>query len=206
MVVAADPRHGNAYVVMDERQRRIEAWVAAHILPHEPKIRAWLSRARTAPEDIDDVIQEAYCRLATLDSVEHIERPHAYFFSIVRNLLVRRLKRAKIVPIETIAEIDSYADERALTPERETAGRLEYARVRTLIAALPDRCRRIVEMRKIDGVSQREIARRMGVSESVVENQVQQGIRAVLRAMRDQDASASAMLDATSPAQKREGA
>src|SRR5215471_17326626 len=112
-------------------------WVITHILPHEPAIRARLQRARVAPEDVDDVIQEAYSRLAALDSFAHIDRPNAYFFSIVRNLLVRRLKRAKIVPIEPIAELESYADDTVFTPERETAARLEYARVRALIAALP---------------------------------------------------------------------
>lgn len=179
-------------------------WVAANVLPHEPVIRARLARARVAPEEIDDVIQEAYSRLVALDSVAHIKRPHAYFFSVVRNLLVRRLKREKVVPIETIAEIESYADDQALTPEREAGGRMEYARVRELIAALPERCRRIVEMRKIEGLSQREIATRLGVTESVVENQVHQGIRAVQRAMRDQDA-ASERLAAPRPARRQEG-
>ncbi len=191
---------------MDERRHLIRMWVVTHILPHEPAIRAWLRRARVAPEDVDDVIQEAYSRLSALDSFAHIERPNAYFFSIVRNLLVRRLKRAKIVQIEPIAELESYADDSVFTPEREAAARQEYARVRALIAALPDRCRRIVEMRKIEGLSQREIAARLGVSESVVENQVHQGIRAVMRAMRNQDAAAGAIPDEAAPARKQEGA
>ncbi len=189
-----------------ERQQFIGIWVVSHILPHEPSIRAWLRRARMAPDDVDDVIQEAYSRLSALDSVAHIERPRAYFFSIVRNLLVRRLSKAKIVPIESIAELESYADDNAFTPERETAARLEYARVRAIIGGLPDRCRRIVEMRKIDGLSQREIAAHLGISESVVENQVHQGIRAVLRAMRSQDAATGAMPEDAALTWKREGA
>ena len=61
-----------------------------------------------------------------------------------------------------------------------------------LIAALPDRCRRIFELRKIEGVSQREIARRLGVSEHVVENESVRGLRAILAAMTEQDAPARA--------------
>ncbi len=64
--------------------------------------------------------------------------------------------------------------------------------MRGLIAALPERCRRIFEMRKIEGVSQREIARRLGVTEHVVENEAVRGLRAILAAMTEQDAPAEA--------------
>jgi DNA-directed RNA polymerase specialized sigma24 family protein len=41
-------------------------------------------------------------------------------------------------------------------------------------------------------VPQREIARRLGVSEHVVENEAVRGLRAILAAMTEQDASAGA--------------
>jgi len=34
------------------KRRERAAWVAREILPHEPKVRAWLRRARTSPEDV----------------------------------------------------------------------------------------------------------------------------------------------------------
>ena len=79
------------------------AWVTEHVIPHEAAVRAWLARTRASQEDIDELIQESYSRLAALESVDHIDRPDAYFFSIARNLLVRRLRRARVVPIEAIA-------------------------------------------------------------------------------------------------------
>ncbi|MGF7151498.1 DNA-directed RNA polymerase specialized sigma24 family protein [Sphingomonas zeicaulis] len=84
--------------------------MATHVLPCEWKVRAWLSR-RTSPEDVDEIIQDAYCRIAKLDDVSHIDRPDAYFFSIARNLLVRRLRRQQIIHFEVIAEVDSYLDD-----------------------------------------------------------------------------------------------
>lgn len=145
-------------------------------------MRAWLARSRVPPEDADEVIQDAYCRLAQLDTVEHIARPDAYFFSIVRNLLVRRLKRARVVPIEAIAEIDAYQDEAGPSPEREAANRLDYARMLAFMAALPERCRQIVQLRKIEGWSQKEIAAHLGVTEKAVEKQVWAGVKAIQRA------------------------
>lgn len=157
----------------------IARWVAREIIPHEPRIRVWFARTRLPPEDVDEVLQEAYCRIAMLDSVDHIASPDAYFFSIARNLLVRRLKRQRIVPFEAIAEIESCKDDGALTPEEQTANRMACEKLMALMAQLPERCRVIVELRKIEGWSQKEIAARMGISEKAVEKQVWLGVRAL---------------------------
>src|SRR3546814_14106339 len=90
----------------------------------------------------------------------------AYFFSIARNLLVRRLRRARIVPIEAIAEIDAFQDDMRPSPEREAGGRLDYRRLIALIDALPERRRRIVRMRKLDGYSHRDISQQQIGGES----------------------------------------
>ncbi|HKY86062.1 MAG TPA: sigma-70 region 4 domain-containing protein, partial [Pseudorhodoplanes sp.] len=65
--------------------------------------------------------------------------------------------------------------------------RIDAERLRELIAALPDRCRRIVEMRKVEGYSQSEIARLLGISESVVENNVHRGVKAILKNWNDKN-------------------
>lgn len=153
------------------------------ILPHEARIRTWLRRSRLSSDDVDEIVQEAYCRIAMLESVDHITVPDAYFFSIVRNLLLRRLKRQRIVPFETIAEIESFQDDRP-SPEQVIGSKLAYEKVLALIADLPERCRHIVQLRKIEGWSQREIAEHLGTTEKAVEKQIWIGIRAVREAWR----------------------
>jgi len=153
--------------------------VAREILPHEARIRAWLGRSRLPPEDIDEVVQEAYCRIAMLDTFEHIDSPRAYFFSITRNLLLRRLKRGRIVSFETISQVEECHDLTTPSPEEQMAIRLACNRVLEMIAALPERCRRIVELRKIEGWSQKEIATHLGISEKAVEKQVWLGVKTV---------------------------
>lgn len=68
--------------------------------------------------------------------------------------------------------------------------RSELARVQAAIATLSARARSIFVMRRIDGMSQREIAEAMGVSEAVVENDASRSLRAVLRLLTDPDAGA----------------
>jgi RNA polymerase sigma-70 factor (ECF subfamily) len=167
----------------EEQRRRIARWVATMVLPHEALVRRWLSRSHVAPEDIDDVIQEAYCRLAMLESVDHIESPHAYFFSIARNLLLRRLKRQRLVPLEAIAEIDALHDDRP-SPEQHAAGKLAYAKASAMIAAFPERCGQIVRLKKIEGWSQKQIAQHLGTTEKAVEKQLWLGLRLLREAWR----------------------
>ena len=170
---------------MNDDRHRLVAWVTAHVMPHEPAVRAWLSRRVVNREEVDDLIQEAYARLAALTCVDRIERPDGYFFQIVRNLLIEQVRRARIVRFETIARTDELAlHDDEPSPERIASGRGELARVQQLIEALPERCRRIFILRKVDGLSQREIARRMGVSESVVENEGAKGLRLIMQALR----------------------
>lgn len=176
---------------MDERRQRIVAWVGSRVLPHEAEVRAWLRRSLVSPADADDVLQEAYCRLAMLDDVDHIANPRAYLFQTARNIVLEQVRRARIVRIETVTEIDALSIEQdEPSPERIAAGRRELARVLALIAALPERCRRVVELRKIHGVPQREIARRLGVTENTVENESVRGLRLVLKALAETDAAA----------------
>lgn len=170
-------------------------WVAQNVIPHEPFVRRWLRGARASQEEIDELIQESYCRFAMLDAVDHIERPDIYFFSIVRHQLGRMRKRAKIVPIDSGGPIAETILDDAPSPEREVAGQLAFARLKGFLDELPERCRRIIEMRKFDGLSQREIAAALGVTESIVENNIQVGLRQLRAAWQQGEQRAGEALD-----------
>jgi RNA polymerase sigma-70 factor (ECF subfamily) len=168
---------------------RLIGWVGRHILPHERQLRSWL-RAAFPAIDIDDVVQEAYCRIAALDRVDHIDDPRRYLFRTARNIVLEQIRRTRVVSIEAasgLAELDQAIPQDADSPERIVAGRRALARVEELIAALPDRARQIFRLRKIEGVSQRDIAARMELSETIVENEVARGLRRILDAMTDEE-------------------
>ncbi|WP_245652473.1 RNA polymerase sigma factor [Novosphingobium capsulatum] len=169
-------------VVMPAMSSFLIGWVSRHVLPHERALRTWLRTAFPAI-DVDDVIQESYCRLAGLSSVDHIDDPRRYFFRIARNIVLEQVRRERVVRIEAasgLAVLEQGAVDEECSPERIVAGRMALERVERLIDALPERSRRIVRMRKIDGLPQREIAASLGLSENVVENEVARGLRRVL--------------------------
>ena len=179
---------------MDHPNRpEIIDWVARNVLPHEGRVRAWLRRSLSPGTDPDDVIQDAYCRLAGLESVDHIQNPRAYFFQACRSIVLEQARRARVVRFEAMTEFDALGiSDDEPSPERVTLARFELRRVRDLIAGLPERCRRIVEMRKIEGVPQREIAERLGVSVQVVENDATRGLRLILKALEDDETEPAA--------------
>lgn len=174
--------------------RKVMAWVGSDILPHEADLRKWLRRM-VDPVDIEDIVQESYCRLSRLASIDHIESGRAYLFTTARRIVIERVRRARIVNIQTVTEIDALDivyDEPS--PERVAAGRRELERVKKLIEGLPDRCRQVFEMRKIHGISQREIAQKLGINEHIVENDVMKGLRIILKALAEGEDAAEQRL------------
>jgi len=160
------------------------AWVGTHILPHEADVRAWLKRRVRSEASVDDVVQETYCRIAALGDVSHIKDGRAYFFRAASNIVIEQIRRARIVHIDSVAEMEALnvVDDEP-TPDRIVAGRHDLLRVKALIASLPERCRQVFELRRIHGLPQREVAERLGITENVVEQQSMRGLRLILKAL-----------------------
>jgi RNA polymerase sigma factor (sigma-70 family) len=167
-------------------------WVASHILPLESELRGWLrAHARTVTRaDADDLIQEAYARLWTAN-LQAVRQPRAYFYATVRNLLAERARRARIVPMERMGELEAL---RILSeepgPERRASARQELERLLQAVSELPAQCRRAFELAKFEGLSQRQIAAAMGIAEKTVEKHLAKALLRVGRAMRDTDGDA----------------
>lgn len=176
---------------MTENRGKLAAWLGSHVVPHERDVRSWLRRILRNPGDINDLIQEAYYRIASGADPARVQEPRAYFFRVVRNVALEQFRRARVVRIDSVAEMGALniADE-APTPERIVAGRSELALVQELIAGLPERCRRVVELRKIHGLPQREIAQLLGISENTVEHEAAKGLQLILRELTRCDAVA----------------
>jgi len=171
-----------------QSRKDIIAWVGSHVLPHEAAVRAWLKRWTGRNQDIDDVIQEAYCRLAAMDDVTHVGNGRAYLFQTTRNIVLEQVRRSKIVRIDNVTDMGSLniVDE---TPpmDRIVAGARELQRVEQLIERLPLKCRRVFVLRRIHGVSQREIARMLGITQAAVEKQAARGLKLIVNGLESDD-------------------
>lgn len=159
-------------------------WLANHVLPHEPALRAWLARSKVKVLEIDDIVQETYATLAEMADVSHIQNPRTYAFSIAQSIVLQHVRRQRIVAIDAVAEIERlniFSDE--ASPERRLADYQELRRMAQLIAGLPAKCREAFTLRKIEGLSQRDVARRMGVSENTIEKHMGKALRMLMKSL-----------------------
>lgn len=160
------------------------SWISRHVTPHEPALRAWLRRRVVAGIDVDDIVQETYAVLAGLAGVDHIRSPRAYAFQTAHSIIRLYLRRARIVRFEPLDDTDlSVTAADTPSPEHQVAVRQELRRLERLIQALPQRRREAFILHKIEGLSQRDVAQRMGISESVVEKQIGRALRSLMDAV-----------------------
>ena len=181
---------------MDDEARHL--WIVTHILTLEGEVRGWLRRhvhtLRVA--DADDLIQETYARLWQVD-FSQIDNARAYLYTTVRNLLGEHARRARIVPMERLGEIEALripSDEPG--PERQATARQELERLERIVEALPEQSRRAFQLQKFRGLSQREIAQTMNISEKTVEKHLATALLRVLDTLKQEENDPAAQLAA----------
>ena len=154
-------------------------WFAEHVQPHEGMLRAWLQSRFPRESDVDDIVQEAYARVLQARATTAIESPKAFLFATARNLVLARLRRQQPVNGQYgLAEFDleSVLDETADVRQAVTRAQ-ELELLTQAIQSLPTRCRQVLTLRKIYGLSQKEVAAQLGISENTVEAQGVIGLR-----------------------------
>lgn len=147
-------------------------WFAEEVQPHEAALRHWLGGRFPGLRDVDDVVQEAYTRLLRARETGPIACPRAFLFVTARNLALNQLRHERHARPARATESDptDVLDGAAAIPE-VIAGAEELRVLVAAIESLPARCRQIVTLRKIYGLSQKEVAARLGISEHTVESQ-----------------------------------
>ncbi|MCG8526167.1 MAG: RNA polymerase sigma factor [Opitutales bacterium] len=164
-----------------ETDSQIE-WFEREINPHEQDVRNWLERRFSNIKDVDDVIQEAYSRIIKAYQSGPIVNPRAYLFVTARNIVLNRIRHYQYEKPAGYAELDplSVVDE-VTDPLASLSKAEEIELLISAIESLPKRCRKVLTLRKIYGLSQREVAKHLGISVNTVQVQTGEGIRRCVR-------------------------
>lgn len=154
------------------------AWFTQHVQPHAPALRAFLLARYSSLPDIDNVVQESLVRVLRAHEREPVLSPRGLLFATGRNLALDQLRRQQVIAFEPITEV---ADSSVFTDSTNVAEtvsqREEFDLLTQAIQSLPDRCRQVFTLRTAYGLSQREIAQKLGISENTVEKQMSKGLR-----------------------------
>lgn len=159
-------------------ERHIDDWFVEEVLVHEAALVGFLRVHWREASEIHDLRQEIYARVYEAAMRERPKAVKTFLFTTARNLIIDKARRGKVVCMDTVADFDGlsvYTDE----PDAEAvfSSRQELKALAAALDTLPEKCREIVVMRKIEGRPQREVARTLGVAESTVEKQVMKGVK-----------------------------
>lgn len=163
--------------------RHLKAWFCGEVIPLEPALTRYIRRNWRAASERNDLRQEVYARvLSSVQAQGQLpQNTAAFVFAIARNHLIDCARRARIVRIDLVAELEGApAITEVITPERIASAREELRRVQVGLERLPKRCREVIRLRRIDGLSQRETADRLGISVKAVEQQTTKGMRVLV--------------------------
>src|SRR5689334_10562647 len=95
------------------------AWFSRNILIHEAALLRFLKRTWRNPADVPDLCHDVYVRVLEASERQRPSSPRAFLFRAARNLVIDRARRARIVPIDLLQDMESLSvltDE--VTPER----------------------------------------------------------------------------------------
>lgn len=135
------------------------------------RVKAALRRRGRSDQDADDLVQEAWVRLACYSREQHVAQPEAFLMRAALNLSIdvhrARATRGEEVLLEDVVLIDTSpsAEEVLLARER-------FDRLGVCLGRLNERTRVIFLAHRIDGMSYQQVARAHGLSVSSVEKHI----------------------------------
>ena len=170
-VVGGQDRNGMA--VTDDA---VSAWFLREILPLEAILMHYLRYNWRNASDIPDLRQEVYTRVFESARERIPENPKRFLLTCARNLLINLVRRAEVVPMESFADFETLelatdmpsADSAII--EQEELQRLEAA-----LEKLPARTREAISLAYFEGLTRKEIAERMGVTQSAASHFIANG-------------------------------
>ncbi|MTD92758.1 sigma-70 family RNA polymerase sigma factor [Hyphomicrobium sp. xq] len=137
-------------------------------------IKRRLTARLGSPDLAGEALQDAWLRIARVDTLGHVQNPANYIFGVAMNAARDRMRNAGARYLSA-AEVDSLLEIPDETPDpaREAEGRSDLRALELILRELPLRQREILLAARLDNMPRQEIARRFGISRRLVEKELQ---------------------------------
>lgn len=175
MAGLADARSGAAH------ERLFEALYRGNI----KRLRRHMCRVLGSAADADEVAHDAFIRLYRSDLTRY-DDPCAVLFRTGWRLALNRIRARGSNPLDRADELPAEIDRLVVNSESAEDAMLNRERegaYREAIAALPPRCRQVIELRTVHELSYKEMSHRLGLSVSTLEKHVVKGKKVCTEAL-----------------------
>jgi RNA polymerase sigma factor (sigma-70 family) len=142
---------------------------------HNEALLRFLVAKLQSSQEAKDIAQEAYVRLLKLDVPDAVSYLRAFLFKTASNLAIDRLRSRK----SETRRLEMEFFEEPLTepnPEHGFLAAEDLQLIERSLARLPAKCRQAFLLRRLDGLSCAEIARRMRIPERTVRHYIVEAI------------------------------
>ena len=133
-------------------------------------LRGWLSRQVRCPQDAADLAQDTFARILNArESVATLREPRAFLSTTARRLIIDQVRRKQIE--------NAYLQELALTaealegyqsPEQILTTLEALEQIAIILEGMQDKARQAFVLYYLDGLTQCQIARQLGLSDRTV--------------------------------------
>ena len=165
------------------KQQGRSALVALYLERRADLIRFFTLRLRSAAA-AEDLVQDIYVRLTTLDDAVDIQNPVGYLYRLGSNLMLDRLRGERRGAFRDGAWLEVQRDRMgaqdvAPDPSAETvvADRQRLARLLQALTELTPQTQRVFRMHKFEGLSHPQVATALGISRSAVEKHIMAALK-----------------------------
>ena len=137
---------------------------------HLSALKRYVMRILHVENDVDDVVQEAFLRAYKAERGADIRQPKSYLFRVAKHVALGQIRQKVNKPTDYLEDSDPssiLSDEWTLEDEVLAQERLGIHCA--AVASLPPRRRKVYLMRKVYGMSQKDIAENLGITISTVE-------------------------------------
>jgi RNA polymerase sigma-70 factor (ECF subfamily) len=164
--------------------KALNTWFAREILTHEAALVRYLGRFWPSRHEVHDLRQEIYRRVYVAAKKSRPLAPKSFLFTTARNLMADRVRRGKVVSMEALGDLESLnVMVEEVSPERRVQARQELMQLARAFSDLPPKCREVVWLRRVDELSQKEVAHRLNITEKTVESHIVKGTRLLADAL-----------------------
>jgi len=163
-----------------------EKWFDEFVAEGRAELTGFLCRILRSADDAAEVSQEAYLKvyLALQQDTAREHCPKALLYTTARNLAISRLRHQKVIDRSALAvTVNQELQAERRSPEQFASSSEDLRDLLRVVNQLPPKCRQVLLLRMLEGLSQKEIAARLSIAVSTVEKHLAKALHSSRNAM-----------------------